>query len=154
MRYKPTLLLLILFSMPLQVMSSDKAIENKGMSCVAKHLDTNKLVAVKTISSITENKIASAQWPLGYPTIAINDRAFIKLPKNAKHFVYYHECAHLMLMSNDEQRMDCESIRLLIARQGYSKIKIRVLVNTLSQEFGLSKRWSNLLACEDFQNAD
>ena len=131
------------------IAASQDAIENDKLSCAAKHLDTDKEVEVKIVSSISGKKIATAQWPLGYPTIAIDDSAFAKLPKNAKQFVYYHECAHLRLMSNDEHEVDCESINLLVERSHYSEIQVRRLVQALKQEFGWSKRWSNLLDCKN-----
>lgn len=127
------------------------AIENDKLSCTASHLDTDKEVEVIVVSGIPGKKIATAQWPLGYPTIAIDEGAFTKLPKNAKQFVYYHECAHLKLRSNDEHEVDCASITLLVMRNNYSEIDLRRLIQALKQEFGLSKRWSKLLECKAFQ---
>ncbi len=152
---KRTLLsLLILICTSIQSFSATNNIKNNGLSCSAKHLDTGKLVEVKTVTSITTSKVATAYWPLGYPTIAINDSVFSKLPKSARQFVYYHECAHLKFRSKNEHQMDCESIKLLVVKMKYSKVKLRRLIKTLVQEFGLSKRWSNLLACDGFQNTD
>jgi hypothetical protein len=132
------------------VVSAETNIDNKTLSCSAKHLDTDKLVEVKIVSSIAGKKIATAQWPLGYPTIAIDDSAFVKLPTAAKQFVFYHECAHLKLRASDEQVMDCESINLLVSQNDYSEIDVRRLIQTLTQEFGWSKRWSKLLNCGNF----
>lgn len=123
------------------------------MTCIADHLDTNKPVEVKVVSSITKDKVATAQWPLGYPTIAINDSLFLKLPQNIKQFIYYHECAHLKFKNDDEHMIDCKSIDMLTERHNYSKLDIRKLINSLAKEFGLSKRWSKLLQCDGFQNA-
>ncbi len=138
----------ICLSFPLIAAAQDKN-ENDKLSCTARHLDTDKEVEVKIVSSIPGKKIATAQWPLGYPTIAIDNSAFAKLPKNAKHFIYYHECAHLKLMSNNEHEVDCESINLLVTRSHYSEMQVRKLVQALKQEFGWSKRWSNLLDCKN-----
>jgi len=135
------------------IATAQDTIKNDKLSCTAKHLDTDKEVEVNVISSIPGKKIATAQWPLGYPTIAINDSAFVKLPKNAKEFVYYHECAHLKFRSNDEHKVDCESINLLAAERNYTEIDIRKLIQTLNQEFGWSKRWEKLLDCRSFNDA-
>ncbi len=142
----------ICISFSLIATAQDK-IDNEKLSCRASHLDTNKEVEVNIVSSIPGNKIATAQWPLGYPTIAINDSAFTKLPKSAKHFIFYHECAHLRLMSDNEHEVDCKSIQLLVKQKNYSEIDIRKLIQTLRAEFGWSKRWSKLLSCENFKNA-
>jgi hypothetical protein len=145
---KYILLCSICISFPLIAGQQDTN-DNDKLSCRAKHLDTDKEVEVKIVSSIPGKKIATAQWLLGYPTIAIDDSAFAKLPKNAKQFVYYHECAHLRLMSNDEHEVDCESINLLVKQGHYSEIQVRRLIQALKQEFGWSKRWSNLLDCKN-----
>ena len=121
---------------------------NNTLSCTAKHLDTGEKVEVKTVSAIAGEKIATAQWPLGYPTIALDDSAFIKLPMNARQFIYYHECAHLKYRTRDEQEADCAGLELMIEQHGLSEINIRKLVKTLAKEFGLSIRWSNLLMCK------
>jgi hypothetical protein len=63
-------------------------------------------------------KIATAQWPLGYPTIVIDDRAFLKLPINVRQFVYYHECAHLKFETKDEYEVDCKSLELINKKHG------------------------------------
>lgn len=146
---KYILLFSIYMSFPLIAAAQDTINENDKLSCTAKHLDTDKEVEVKIVSSIPGKKIATAQWTLGYPTIAIDDSAFAKLTKNAKQFVYYHECAHLRLMSNDEHEVDCESINLLVERSHYSEIQLRRLIQALKREFGWSKRWSNLLDCKN-----
>ena len=151
-RLKYFLPISICFSFPLIAIAQD-AIENDKLSCTARHLDTARDVDVKVVSRIPGKKIATAQWPLGYPTIAIDESAFTKLPKNAKQFVYYHECAHLKIRSNDEHEVDCESINLLVMRNNYSEIDLRRLIQALKQEFGLSKRWSKLLECKGFQDA-
>jgi hypothetical protein len=117
------------------------------LSCYAEHLDTGEEVKVKTISSITNKKVATAQWPLGYPTIAINDSDYIKLPKNARQFIYYHECAHLKFRLEDEFNTDCKSLELIKEKHGITKLEIRKLVKTLVKEFGMSRRWSELLQC-------
>tara|TARA_R110000782_G_scaffold27256_11_gene69148 strand:- start:1901 stop:2359 length:459 start_codon:yes stop_codon:yes gene_type:complete len=135
-------------SFPLIATAQDTKGNNKH-SCTAKHLDADKEVEVNIISSISGNKIAIAQWILGHPTIAIDDSAFAKLPKNARQFVYYHECAHLKLMNKDEHEVDCESIRLLIKHRDYTEMDIRRLIQVLKQEFGWSKRWSKLLNCKN-----
>lgn len=121
------------------------------LSCVATHLDTNKEVNVKTVSGISKRKIATAQWPLGYPTIAIDDSAFLKLPVNARQFIYYHECAHLRFKLKDEYDADCRSLELINENHGLSEIDIRKLVETLVKEFGMSRRWSDLLQCNLMQ---
>lgn len=140
-------ILLACMSCP-SIAAPKSAIENDKLSCTAKHLDTGKEVEVNVVSSIPGKKVATAQWPLGYPTIAIDNSAFSKLPKNAKQFVYYHECAHLRLKNNDENEADCKSIHLLEKRNNYSEIDIRKLIQTLTEEFGWSKRWNKLLDCE------
>lgn len=127
---------------------------NSQLSCYAKHLDTDEIVRVKTISGFAGNKVATAQWLLGFPTIVLDDSAFVKLPKNIRQFVYYHECAHLKLKHDDERVTDCESINLLIINNNSSALGIRRLVQSLTQEFGWSQRWSNLLDCKSFKNAD
>lgn len=121
---------------------------DKKLYCQARHLDTDKLVDVKIIPGIAGNKVATAQWPLGYPTIAIDNSAYIKLPKNVKRFVYYHECAHLTIRTENQHEADCESINSLIDRHDYKELDIRKLVKALVEKFGLSIRWSNLLACD------
>ncbi len=140
-------LILLVSLSSLSIAATQETVKNDNLSCTAKHLDTDKEVDVKIISSIPGKKVATAQWPLGYPTIAINHSAFTILPKNAKQFVYYHECAHLRLKSYDENEADCESIRLLEKRNNYSEIDIRKLIQTLTKEFGWSKRWNQLLDC-------
>jgi len=81
----------------------------------------------------------------------IDESAFVKLPKHAKQFIYYHECAHLTLNNKDEYVADCESINILLGKHGYSEINVRKLIQTLSQEFGWSRRWQELLSCERLQ---
>lgn len=125
--------------------------ENK-LTCSAKHLDTDKEVEVKIISGISNKKVATAQWPLGYPTIAINDSAFIKLPKNARQFIYYHECAHLKFKLENEFETDCKSLELIKEKHALSEIETRKLVKTLVKEFGMSRRWSELLQCDRVNN--
>lgn len=122
------------------------------LTCFAKHLDTDEEVEVKIISAIRSKQIATAQWPLGYPTIAINDSDFIKLPKNARQFIYYHECAHLKYRLKDEFETDCKSLELMKEKHQIKKIDVRKLVKTLIKEFGMSHRWSELLQCEEFFN--
>jgi len=126
------------------------AVKNDKLTCLARHLDTDQLVEVKTVSGIgiAMNKVATAQWPLGYPTIVIDDSAFVKLPKNAKQFVYYHECAHLKFTIKDEHTADCESVNLLVEKHAYAELDIRRLMQSLSKEFGWSRRWQELLNCE------
>ncbi len=121
---------------------------NSSFTCIAKHLDTNKDVQVKIISAIKSKKVATAQWPLGYPTIAIDDSTFLKLPKNARRFIYYHECAHLKFKLDDEFETDCKSLELINDKHQLSKTDIRKLVATLVKEFGMSRRWSELLQCK------
>lgn len=116
-------------------------------SCYAEHLDTEEEVEVKIISAITSKKIATAQWPLGYPTIAINDSDFIKLPENARQFIYYHECAHLKYQIKDEFQTDCKSLELINEKHSLTELDIKKLVDTLVKEFGMSLRWNNLLEC-------
>lgn len=143
-------LVVICMNVPLKASSQEPNKTNK-LSCSARHLDTNEEVKVKTESGLSiNNKVATAQWPLGYPTIAIDDSAFTKLPGNAKQFIYYHECAHLALRTTDEKEADCESINTMIKKHGATKHDIRILVKTLAKEFGLSPRWTNLLKCESF----
>ncbi|HIF51143.1 MAG TPA: hypothetical protein EYQ42_06425 [Thiotrichaceae bacterium] len=127
--------------------------KNDRLTCFAKHLDTNKEVPVKTISAITSKKIATAQWPLGYPTIAIDYRAFLKLPINTRQFIYYHECAHLKFKLDDEFIADCISLNLTDEKHELSEIDIRKLVKTLVEKFGMSRRWSELLHCDLMQKA-
>jgi hypothetical protein len=141
---------IIIFSLFLLLSSNAIAIEpekSNRLTCSAKHLDTGKEVEVKTISAITRKKIATAQWPLGYPTIAIDDSAFLKLTKNTRRFIYYHECAHLKYEIKDEFEADCKSLELINENHEVSEIDIRRLVNTLVKEFGMSRRWSDLLQC-------
>ena len=123
---------------------------NARLTCYAKHLDTDKEVEVKIIPAITNKKIATAQWPLGYPTIVIDNRAFLKLTKNTRRFIYYHECAHLKYKIKDEFETDCKSLELIHEKHGITEIDTRKLVKTLIQEFGMSRRWSELLQCESF----
>ncbi len=147
------LLLSVFISFP-SLAESPQSNINDSLSCYAKHLNSDETVKVKTISGFAGNKIATAQWPLGYPTIVLDDSAFVKLSENIRQFVYYHECAHLQLKHNDERVMDCESINLLIVNNNFTSLDIRRLVQSLTQEFGWSQRWSNLLRCESFNNAD
>lgn len=133
--------------LPLNAVSQD-TIKPDKLSCSARHLDTNQLVEVKTVSGITGGKVATAQWPLGYPTIVINDSTFVKLPDNAKQFIYYHECAHLTLNSKDEYGADCESINVLVGKHSFSEIDVRKLIQTLTKNLGWSRRWQELLNCE------
>ena len=121
---------------------------NDRISCYARHLNTDEEVEVKVTSAITSKKIATAQWPLGYPTIAINDSDYIKLPKNARQFIYYHECAHLKYRIKDEFETDCKSLELMKQKHQIKEIDIRKLVKSLVEEFGMSHRWSSLLKCE------
>ncbi len=123
---------------------------NSKLSCKAKHLDTDEEVEVKTTSSLPTKKIATAQWPFGYPTIAIDESVFVKLPANARQFIYYHECAHLKFQIKSEQEADCKGLELMINKHELSEIDVRQLVNIMVKEFGLSPRWTNLLNCESF----
>jgi hypothetical protein len=145
--FKKYLIIFVYLLLPLNV-AAETDISSKKLSCFARHLDTDKLVEVKTVSGIASSKIATAQWPLGYPTIVIDDSAFVKLPKNAKQFIYYHECAHLTLKTEDEHEADCESVNLLVENHVFSKLDVRKLVQTLSKELGWSRRWQELLSCE------
>ena len=120
---------------------------NDRLTCFAKHLDTNEEVEVKITSAISSKKIATAQWPLGYPTITINDSDFVKLPDNARQFIYYHECAHLKYKIKDELKTDCKSLELMQEKHQIKEIDVRRLVNTLVKEFGMSHRWRALLEC-------
>lgn len=97
----------LLFSLNTVALESDK---NTQLTCFAKHLDTNNEVEVKIIPGIAGENIATAQWPLGYPTIVIDNSKFLKLPVNARQFIYYHECAHLKLEIKDEYKADCKSL--------------------------------------------
>ena len=124
--------------------------DDSGLSCFARHLDTDELVEVNTASGIAGEKIALAQWPLGYPTIVIEDSKFVKLPKNVRHFIYYHECAHLQLQTDNERVTDCEALNSLVDKQQYNEFDVRKLVAGLVKETGKSLRWSNLLNCETF----
>jgi capsid portal protein len=124
--------------------------KDSRLNCSAKHLDTNKNVEVKTASGLVGKKIATAQWPLGYPTIIIDDSAFLKLPVNTRQFIYYHECAHLKFETTDEYEADCKSLELINKKHDLSEIDVRKLVKTLVQKFGMSRRWSELLQCEEF----
>jgi hypothetical protein len=135
--------------LPLNTVAKDSN-KNTRLTCSAKHLDTGKEVDVKTVTAITRNKVATAQWPLGYPTIAIDDSAFIKLTKNARRFIYYHECAHLKFKIKDEYEADCKSLTLIKEKHELSEIDTRKLVKTLVKEFGMSRRWSELLQCKIF----
>lgn len=146
---------LLLFSTcnAVSVYAVAEKIDNKKLHCSARHLDTDAEVTVKVVPSIPGKKIATAQWPLGYPTIAIDASAFARLPKNAREFIYYHECAHLKFMSNDEHEVDCESMNLLAEHSHYSDIEVRSLIQELTKEFGWRKRWYKLLDCRDFQQA-
>lgn len=143
----PNRLLYSLFPALLTTTNVVATAADKKLSCYAKHLDTDNLVEVKIVSSIASKKIATAQWPLGYPTIAIDNSAFVKLTKNTRQFIYYHECAHLTLRTKDEHEADCESINILMKKHHYKELDVRKLVKNLSEEFGLSQRWSDLLAC-------
>ncbi len=144
---KTSLVLTVCALLPLNAVSEETVTTDK-LSCYAKHLDTNKLVEVKTVSGITGSKIATAQWPLGYPTIVIDNSAFVKLLKNAKQFIYYHECAHLQTKTEDEHEADCTSIDALVEKHDYSALDVRKLIQTLSKELGWSRRWQELLNCE------
>ncbi len=124
---------------------SDK---NNQLTCFAKHLDTNEEVEVKIAPAITSKNIATAQWPLGYPTIVIDNSAFLKLPTNARQFIYYHECAHLKFKLKDEFATDCKSLELINEKHQLFEIDTRKLVETLVKEFGMSRRWSELLQCD------
>ncbi len=143
-------IILMICLLPLYV-TAQTNVSNKRLACLAKHLYTDDLVTVKTVSSLPGGKLATAQWPLGYPTIVIDDNAFLKLPDNVQHFIYYHECAHLALQSDDEHEVDCKSIDLLVENKQYTALDVRRLMQTLKQAFGLSKRWSELLNCKSFQ---
>ena len=120
---------------------------NKPLTCFANHLDTNEEVEVKVTSAISTKQIATAQWPLGYPTIAINDSDFIKLPKNARQFIFYHECAHFKYRTKDEYKADCKSVDLMKEKHQIKEIDVRKLVRTLNHELGMSHRWRDLLEC-------
>lgn len=120
---------------------------NNRLTCLAKHLDTDKEVEVKINSAISTKQIATAQWPLGYPTININDSDFIKLPKNVQQFIFYHECAHLKYKTKDENEADCKSIEMMKEKHQIKEIDVRKLVKTLNKEFGMSHRWRELLEC-------
>lgn len=122
--------------------------EDNKLNCIAKHLDTGKVVIVKTSPAIKSKNVATAQWPLGYPTIVIDNSAFLKLPKNARQFVYYHECAHLKFNIKDEFETDCKALELIKEKHKITKIQTRKLVETLVKEFGMSRRWSELLQCK------
>ncbi len=124
--------------------------KNNPLTCYAKHLDTKEHVKVKTVSGIIKNKIATAQWPLGYPTIAIDNSAFLKLTKNVRRFIYYHECAHLKFETKDEHEADCKSLELINDNHGLSEIETRRLIKSLVDEFGMSIRWSDLTNCSVF----
>ena len=124
---------------------------NDRLTCLAKHLDTDEEVEVKINSAISAKQIATAQWPLGYPTISINDSDFIKLPKNTRQFIFYHECAHLKYKTKDENKADCKSIEMMKEIHQIKEIDVRKLVKTLNKEFGMSHRWSALLQCESFK---
>lgn len=143
-----TFIAIFFIFVPLSSLSKDVTPVDK-LSCFAKHLDTDQLVEVKTVSALPSKKIATAQWPLGYPTIAIDESAYAKLPKNAKQFVYYHECAHLTLKTEDEYSTDCESINSLVEKHGYSEIDIRKLIQSLTKKLGWSKRWEKLISCKN-----
>jgi hypothetical protein len=146
MRYLVKIILITSFCLmiSLNVYANDK--ENK-MNCSAKHLDTNKEVEVKVISGISSKKIATAQWPLGYPTIVIDNSAYLKLPTDTRRFIYYHECAHLKYKSMNEFETDCKSLDLINKKHGLTEIETRKLVKNLVKEFGMSRRWSELLQC-------
>ncbi|GEM_PF-2760791 len=124
--------------------------KREPLTCTARHLDTNKNVEVKTVPGIKNKKIATAQWPLGSPTIVIDNSAFLKLPLNTRQFIYYHECAHLKFETKDEYEADCKSLKLINEKHGLSEIDVRKLVKNLVAEFGMSQRWSDLLQCEEF----
>jgi len=144
-------ILLALFSSQIHALAeTETETGKKTLACFADHLDTKTPVEVKTIPGITPDKIATAQWPLGHPTIAINNSAYVKLSENAKQFVFYHECAHLQLQNKDEHDVDCAAINLLVENQNYAEIDVRRLFKSLSQAFGWQKRWSNLLDCRKF----
>jgi hypothetical protein len=147
---KTALVLSFFLLLPLNILALEAEKDNR-LSCTAKHLDTNEEVAVKTVPAITNKNIATAQWPLGYPTIAINESDFIKLPENARQFIYYHECAHLKFQIEDEYETDCKSLELINENHPLSKINVRKLVETLVKKFGMSRRWSELLQCESFR---
>jgi len=140
----------LLFSLPVQAVEQ----KNDQLSCYAKHLDSEKEVKVNVIPGITKKKIATAQWPLGYPTIAIDNSAFLKLTKNARRFVYYHECAHLKYKIENEFETDCKSLELINKKHGLTELETRKLVKTLVQEFGMSRRWSELLQCKNNSEAN
>ena len=121
--------------------------DTNKLSCSAKHLNSNEQVEVKIASAYVGNKVATAQWPEGHPTIVIDDSKFVKLPINVRQFIYYHECAHLQLKTEDEFIADCHSVDTLINKHDYSERDIRKLVKVLVKEFGMSLRWSSLLDC-------
>ena len=141
---KPLYLLFLLTTT--QTLAGERAV----LSCEAAHLDTNKTVPVKIVSAITKQRIATAQWPLGYPTIAINESEFSRLPELSRQFVYYHECAHLVKQIKDEAQVDCVALEMMRDQQQVSKYEMRLLVDELSTSLGLSRRWTNLLKCEAF----
>ena len=150
--FKPIVIISFSSLFSINTLAIESETENKNpLTCFAKHLDTNKEVPVKTISAITSKKIGTAQWPLGYPTIAIDHQAFLKLPINARQFIYYHECAHLKFKIENEFVADCISLNLTDEKHELSEIDIRKLVKTLSEKFGMSHRWSELLQCDLMQ---
>jgi capsid portal protein len=122
---------------------------NNKLTCYAKHQNTNKEVAVEIVPGITKKNIATAQWHSGHPTIAIDNSAFLKLPKDARRFIYYHECAHLKYGIEDQYEADCKSLDLIRENHALSDIDIRKLVDTLVKELGMSRRWSELLQCDN-----
>ncbi len=128
--------------------------QSDRLTCYAKHLDTDKEVEVKTIPGITNKNIATAQWPLGYPTIVIDNSAFLKLTKNTRRFIYYHECAHLKYEIKNEFEADCKSLEFINKKHNISETDIRKLVKTLVQEFGMSRRWSELLQCKTMNSSN
>ncbi len=151
MYYLLKIVLILAACLMLPLNTTARELNKSGqLTCSARHLDTNKNVEVKTVSGITRKKIATAQWPLGYPTIAIDDSAFLKLPINARQFIYYHECAHLKFETTDEYEADCKSLKLINEKHRLSEIDVRKLVKTLVKEFGMSRRWSELLQCADY----
>lgn len=140
---------LFLLFITAQTLAADKS----ALTCEAAHLDTNKTVPVRVVTAITNQRIATAQWPLGYPTIAINETEFSRLPELSRQFVYYHECAHLVKRIQEEAQTDCVALEMMQEQQRLSRYDIRLLVDELSTALGLSRRWTNLLNCEAFINS-
>ncbi len=149
----PTLILTLLryvcfiFTLLFSIVTTAETTSGNKLSCKAEHLDTNKPVEVNIVSGYVGFQVATAEWPLGYPTIIIDDSEYLRLPEKARQFIYYHECAHLKLKTEDEHEADCASIKMLRNKHNYKDIDIRKLIETLVKKFGMSTRWSKLLSC-------